>query len=223
MYFSIGGYAFAGDWSFLGDDAAAGRAGEAACALALAHGVGIELDYEGGADPTASLKAFARAFRGAGCAMGAVPLTVDLFGSPGGASWGPALAAALVPPTGAPGDAADDDDDAWLDFANVMVIDACGASAECMVPFWEQWEDNGALNLRRATFGLVAGGALQGVCDGGAADDVADAWAWAAARGAHGLTSWAVCPGLCGDWQSSCNDDAPGFTNLCETVGSCGV
>ena len=193
VFFSIGGYAYMGDWGWLSSTSQAAAAGAKACEIAQKYGVGIEIDYEGGSDPLAGLESFVGAFR-TSCPMGKYALTIDLFGSPGGASWGKDVMSALLPESGSPGEVVDG---SMLDWANVMVIDgaclttsthapaaslhapshwiassprrfsslrhstpcatACGTAA-CASPYWDQWASAG-LNMKRATFGLVAGGA----------------------------------------------------------------
>ena len=221
IFFAIGGLAFRG-FNFLSSKTKAEKAGAQACTVAKRHGVGIEIDHEStkGHD-VARLTDFVKGFR-RGCAMGKHLLSMDVMGGPGGGGigWGPAAVHALVPPTGSPSDTPPHGD--WLDFVNVMVIDAC-SSGTCLTSFWEQWNADRfhtSLNLKRATFAFAAGGAF-GMCDQAESDMVREAWAWASEQGAYGLRAWCVGTGPGGDWDTKCDSEAPGFQAMCHAVGIC--
>ena len=223
IFFSIGGQAFQNLFDFLSSKAKAEKAGAQACIVARRHGVGIEIDHEStkGHD-VERLKDFIKGFR-AGCPMGKHLLSMDVMGGPGGAGigWGPAAVHELVPPTGSPSDTPPEDGD-WLDFVNVMVIDSC-SSATCAVGFWEQWNSDRfytSLNFKRATFAFAGGGAF-GMCDQAESDMVREAWAWASEREAYGLRAWCVGTGPGGDWDTKCDNEAPGFQAMCAAVGIC--
>ena len=221
IFFAIGGQAFQHLFDFLSTKAKAEKAGAQACIVAKRHGVGIEIDHESSkGHDVERLRDFVRGFR-AGCPMGKHLLSMDVMGGPGGAGigWGPAAVHALVPPTGSPSDTPPKDGD-WLDFVNVMVIDSC-SSASCMQGFWEQWNSDRfytSLNFKRATFAFAGGGAF-GMCDQAESDMVREAWAWASKREAYGLRAWCVGTGPGGDWDTKCDNDAPGFQAMCAAVG----
>jgi len=223
IFFSIGGQAFQNLFEFLSSKAKAEKAGAQACIVARRHGVGIEIDHEStkGHD-VERLRDFIKGFR-AGCPMGKHLLSMDVMGGPGGAGigWGPAAVKELVPPTGSPSDTPPEDGD-WLDFVNVMVIDSC-SSATCSIGFWEQWNSDRfytSLNFKRATFSFAGGGAF-GMCDQAESDMVREAWAWASEREAYGLRAWCVGTGPGGDWDTKCDNEAPGFQAMCAAVGIC--
>ena len=221
IFFAIGGMGFKG-FEFLGNSEAAEKAGADACEVAKTHGVGIEIDHEGsmGTD-VAGLTSFVKGFR-VGCPMGKYPLSMDIMGGPGGAglAWATEAVAKLVPQTGAPGDiaegAGDVADGDYFDFVNLMVIDACTTS-DCLASFWSQWKDGASLNFKRATFSFTA----SGICDKEQSDVVTEAWAWAKDQGGYGLRTWSVTPAGGGDWDSDCDDGAPGLRLMCSEVGVC--
>jgi hypothetical protein len=221
IFFAIGGMGFKG-FEFLGNSEAAEKAGADACEVAKTHGVGIEVDHEGsmGTD-VAGLTSFVKGFR-VGCPMGKYPLSMDIMGGPGGAglAWATEAVAKLVPQTGAPGDiaegAGDIADGDYFDFVNLMVIDACTTS-DCLQSFWLQWRDGASLNFKRATFSFTA----SAICDKAENDVVTEAWAWAKDQGGYGLRTWSVTPAGGGDWDSACDDGAPGLRLMCSEVGVC--
>ena len=221
IFFAIGGMGFKG-FEFLGNSEAAEKAGADACEVAKTHGVGIEIDHEGsmGTD-VAGLTSFVKGFR-VGCPMGKYPLSMDIMGGPGGAglAWATEAVAKLVPQTGAPGDiaegAGDVADGDYFDFVNLMVIDACTTS-DCLASFWSQWKDGASLNFKRATFSFTA----SGICDKEESEVVTEAWAWAKDQGGYGLRTWSVTPAGGGDWDSDCDDGAPGLRLMCSEVGVC--
>lgn len=227
IFFAIGGMAFKG-FDFLSEKKAAQKAGANACAVAKEYHVGIEIDHESKkGDDVEGLKAFVKGFR-RGCPMGKYLLSMDIMGGPGGGGikWGPAAVKALVPP-GSPTDEPPEGD--WLDFVNVMVIDAC-STGKCLTGFWKQWNDpeyfktkpdlNPSLNFKRATFAFPAGGTF-GICNQADSEMIREAWAWAKEQGAYGLRAWGITPGQGGDWNPECDEDAPGFKAMCAAVGTC--
>ncbi|KAH3762592.1 hypothetical protein Pelo_5553 [Pelomyxa schiedti] len=224
VFYSIGGYAYADHWSWLSNIGDSTTAGVNAGTIAKKHGVGIEIDYEGWISPSTGVPAFIKGFRSV-CPMTDCLLTMDLYGSPGGADWQKSLLPLVMPPTGIPGDLYGDGN--WLDFVNVMVID--GQTVDTDKIYWQQWIDTKLLNMPRTTFALIAGYPGLGICKG-------DAYAISAIDttisffdpySTYGILSWAVCPpapgslSSCGDWTSDCNEDAPGFLYLCQQLGSC--
>jgi hypothetical protein len=224
VFFSIGGYGFAGDWTWLSDSTAAYNAGAVAASIAKNYSVGIEIDYEGGADPTSGLASFVQGFR-AYAPMGTYLLTMDLYGSPGGAPWQSNTVPKLLPPTGKPGQVYGSGN--YLDYVNVMVID--GQTVETDEQFWNQWLALSYFNAQRSTFGLIAGWPGLGICEGDSTSDsyIDQAVSFLQPKGVYGITSWAVCPPApgqtttCGDWDPNCNANAPGFAYLCQKLGSC--
>jgi len=222
VFFSIGGAAYGGHWGWLQDPAQSEAYGKTCASIAKMYHVGIEIDYEGGADPTAGLVAFVQGFRSA-CPMGTCSLTMDLFGGPGGAGWQKEAVPKLVPSTGEVGEAVGDGN--WLDYANVMVID--GQPVTTAITYWQQWADTGVLNFRRAAFSLDAGFPGLGICDGTKDQDVDSVVEWLGGKQVYGVMYWAICPptpgaeSTCGDWTSSCNAASPGFSHLCSTLGTC--
>jgi len=223
VFFSIGGMGYAGKWSWLSDTSQAAAAGRACAKLAQTYKVGIEIDYEGGADPVNGLVSFVAAFRGS-CPIGSCVLTMDLYGSPGGQGWQLGVIKQILPPSGMPGEKYGNGN--YLDFVNVMVID--GQTVQTAIGFWKQWVTAG-LTMTRATFGLIAGWPGLGICagDSQAQASINLAWQFLSPYNVYGSLSWAVCPpapgqqSSCGDWTSTCNDNAPGFAYLCKTIGSC--
>jgi len=227
VFFSIGGYAYAGNWNWLNNVDQAQRAGTVAASIAKQYSVGIEIDYEGGADPLNGLANFITAFRAA-CPMGQAGclLSMDLYGSPGGAAWQSNVVKKFLPPSGTPGQAYGNG--VYLDFVNVMVID--GQPVSIAETFWQQWFDTGILTTTRSTFSLVAGFSdTFGICygDSNAKASIDEAVSFLSPHHIFGIVSWAVCPPApgstesCADWDPSCNADAPGFSYLCSKLGSC--
>eukprot|EP01062_Namystynia_karyoxenos_P006802 TRINITY_DN12379_c3_g1_i1.p1 TRINITY_DN12379_c3_g1~~TRINITY_DN12379_c3_g1_i1.p1 ORF type:complete len:711 (+),score=255.39 TRINITY_DN12379_c3_g1_i1:83-2134(+) len=222
VFFSIGGYSYAGRWGWLQDAEKSAACGRAAAAIAQKHGVGIEIDYEGGADPADGLVAFIKGFRSV-CQMGDCLLTMDLYGGPGGAGWQKGTVPRVLPANGTVGEVAGDGN--WLDYVNVMVID--GQPVTTALTYWQQWVDTGVLNTRRSAFSLDAGFPGLGICDGKADAGVDSAVSWLAQHGVYGVMYWAVCPpgpgaaSTCGDWTADCNAAAPGFQHLCSKLGTC--
>jgi hypothetical protein len=223
VFFSIGGYAYISDWTWLTDKNAATQAGSAAADIAKQYGVGIEIDYEGWQDPagtTGQIGSFISAFRSK-CPMGTCLLTTDLYGSPGGVDWQRSYVSSFLPPTGKPGTTYGNGN--FNDWVNIMVID--GQQVSGCEMYWQQWFDTGVLNANRATFGLVAGGTSGGgICSGNstAQGQINQAWSFLKPHNVYGILSWAVCPqSSCGDWDKSCDSNAPGFQYLCTQLGSC--
>jgi len=223
VYFSIGGAGYADKWSWLSDKSQAAAAGTACARIAQQYKVGIEIDYEGGADPVNGLVSFVTAFR-AICPIGSCSLTMDLYGSPGGQGWQVGTIKQILPTSGMPGEKFGNGN--FLDFVNVMVID--GQTVDIAIGFWKQWIAAG-LTTSRATFGLIAGWPGLGICSGDSQSKsfVDTAWQFLSQHNVYGVLSWAVCPpapgqqASCGDWTNACNDNAPGFAYLCKAVGSC--
>jgi len=228
VYFSIGGYAYSNDWTWLSDTTSAKNAGNAACMFALQYGVGVEIDYEGWQDPggsTGQMGTFIQAFRSS-CPMGKYLLTMDLYGSPGAVDWQKSFIGQYLPSSGKPGAVFGNGN--YLDFVNIMVIDGQPVSG-CEM-YWQQWFDTGVLNAQRATFGLIAGWQPGlGICygDNSAQDQINQAISFLSPHNVYGILSWAVCPPApgstetCGDWDVSCNANAPGFNYLCSKLESC--
>lgn len=222
VFFSIGGAAYSGNW---GSGALSVDSGKKAAALAQKYGVGIEIDYEGGGD-NAGILEFIKGFRSE-CPMGKCLLSMDLYGSPGGAPWQKDLVPKALPPVGVPGQIYGDGN--WLDWANVMVID--GQSLQIATKYWQQWFDAKLLNANRTTFGTMGGfaSASLGICSGSssAKTQIDFAVNYLASYGTYGLTSWAVCPPVpyhttsCADWSPSCNSNAPGFNYMCQKLNAC--
>jgi len=223
VFFSIGGMAYAGNWNWLSNGGQAAAAGRACAQIARTYKVGIEIDYEGGADPVTGLENFVSGFRES-CPIGSCVLSMDLYGSPGGQGWQVGVLKQILPPSGTPG--SNYGNGKYLDFVNVMVID--GQTVDTAIGFWKQWVAAG-LTMTRATFGLIAGWPGLGICSGDsqAQTSIKTAWQFLSSYSVYGVISWAVCPpapgqqSTCGDWTSACNDNAPGFAFLCKTVGSC--
>lgn len=219
VFFSIGGYSYANRWPWLMNPAQAQQAGKISADIAKTYGVGIEIDYEGGPNPTDGIVNFIKGFRSS-CPMLQCWLSIDLYGSPGGADWQKDLVPKVLPPTGSPGEGYGDGN--WVDFVNVMVID--GQPVSIAITFWQQWINSRILNLQRATFGLIAGWPGLGICLGDAAsqDSINTAVRFLSPYNIFGILSWAVCPQRsCGDWNESCDQDSPGFNYLCTKLGSC--
>jgi hypothetical protein len=222
VFFSIGGMAYAERWTWLSDMNATASIGKLLATVARDYSVGIEIDYEGGRDPTSGLVSLVTAFRQNGCPIGTCVITMDLYGSPGGQPWQTNTVKALLPSTGKPGQGSGN----YLDFVNVMVID--GQPIPTSITFWNQWIASGVLNPLRATFGLNAGWPGLGICQGDstAHQGMDVAVAWIKQHQAYGSLAWAVCPPApgqpttCGDWQPSCNAAAPGLKYLCTKFGS---
>jgi len=223
VFFSIGGYGYAGRWSWLSDASHSAAAGKLCAQIAQKYSVGIEIDYEGGADPAAGLSSFVQGFRSV-CAVGTCSLSMDLYGSPGGQPWQKGVIDKILPTSGTPGQRSGDGN--HLDFVNVMVID--GQSVQTAITFWQQWL-SAQLTTSRATFGLIAGWPGLGICHGDAyaTSSIDAAWSFLAPHNAYGIMSWAVCPPRdgsqesCGDWSHTCNDAAPGFAYLCNKLNTC--
>jgi len=222
-FFSIGGAAYEGRWNWLSDSSRAASAGRTCAQIAKQYSVGIEIDYEGGADPANGLSSFVSSFRSE-CPVGTCDLSMDLYGSPGGQGWQKGVIDKILPKSGNPGQKSGDGN--HLDFVNVMVID--GQTVPTAITFWKQWVDAG-LTMSRSTFGLIAGWPGLGICQGdqSAKSSIDTAWSFLSPSHAYGILSWAVCPPRggsqesCGDWSHTCNNDAPGFAYLCSKVGSC--
>jgi len=223
VFFSIGGAAYEGRWNWLNDASRAASAGNQCAQIAKQYSVGIEIDYEGGADPLNGLTTFVQHFRSS-CPVGTCALSMDLYGSPGGQGWQKGVVDKLLPKSGTPGQKSGDGN--HLDFVNVMVID--GQTVSTAITFWKQWVDT-QLTMSRSTFGLIAGWPGLGICQGDAfaKSSIDQAWSFLSPYKAYGIMSWAVCPPRggsqesCGDWSHTCNDNAPGFAYLCQKVGSC--
>jgi hypothetical protein len=219
VYYNIGGWGYQSNWGWLSDAAQSRAAGVKCGNIANQYGVGIEIDYEGGDNPHTGVVAFIQGFRSV-CGMGKCLLTMDLYGSPGGADWQKDVVPAVLPSSGVPGQTFGDGN--WLDFVNVMVID--GQTVSTDKQFWQQWLDSGVLNAARSTFGLIAGWPGLGFCSGDTASKqmIDDALSFLSPKGIFGILAWAVCPNSsCGDWTSSCDANAPGFNYLCTRLGSC--
>lgn len=223
VFFSIGGEAYGQNWGWLSNPTQTNLAATRCARIAQSLGVGIEIDYEGGANPVTGLTNFVKAFR-AVCPVGECMLSMDLYGSPGGQWWQTDVIKAILPPNGKPGQKHSDGN--HLDFVNVMVID--GQPVSSAMTYWKQWV-NAGLTMTRSTFGLIAGWPGLGICfgDSRSVADIHTAWNFLSAYDTYGIMSWAVCPPAsgtqqsCSDWSASCNSAAPGFATLCSTVGAC--
>jgi len=224
VFYSIGGYGYAGNWNWLSNADQSTSAGKLAATVALNYSVGIEIDYEGGADPTIGIQNFINGFRSV-CPMGKCMLTMDLYGSPGGQFWQSNVVPKILPPNGKPGDVYGNGN--YVDYVNIMVIDGQPVS-EAEV-FWQQWFSTGYLTTTRATFGLIAGYPGLGFCSGDQSSQsmINDAVNFLKPYNTYGITSWAVCPPAsgqlttCADWDPNCNANAPGFQYLCTQLNSC--
>jgi hypothetical protein len=223
VYFSIGGAAYSNNWNWLSSTSQSAAAGKICAQIANTYSVGIEIDYEGGSDPSSGLTAFIQSFR-ANCPVGRCVLSMDLYGSPGGQFWQTGVVQKLLPSQGVPGERVGSGD--HLDFVNVMVID--GQTVQTAITFWQQWM-NAKLPMRRSTFGLIAGWPGLGICQGDsyATSAIDTAWSFLQPYGVYGIMSWAVCPPRagsqesCGDWSHTCNANAPGFHYLCNKLSTC--
>jgi len=223
VFYSIGGYGYAGNWNWLSDSSQSAAAGKICAEISKKYSVGIEIDYEGGADPANGLTTFVQSFRAA-CPVGSCALSMDLYGSPGGQGWQIGVIDKILPKSGTPGQK--DGAGNHLDFVNVMVID--GQTVDTAITFWKQWI-SAKLTVTRATWGIIAGWPGLGICQGDsfASNAINTAWNFLSPLNAYGILSWAVCPPRgssqesCGDWSHTCNQDAPGFRMLCNKLGSC--
>ena len=216
VVWSIGGAAYP-DFPFMSDAARAEKAGVSTCAMAKKFEVGIELDQEGGDGKVDMIKRFVVGFR-KNCPMGKYQISMDLTGGPSVTNdvWMSDVPKALVPAEGAPHDPPPKGD--WLDFVNLMVIDACNA-ADCNFMFWQAWEDAG-LNMRRAVLSFAAGGAArpEPLCSQADGKTFREAWEWGQKHRMYGLRAWAVSPSLIGDWSTECDDAAPGMQQMAAVV-----
>jgi hypothetical protein len=216
VFFSIGGAAYP-DFPFMSSKERAEKAGAATCAMAKKYDVGIELDQEGGDGKVDMIKSFVVGFRRA-CPMGKHLISMDLTGGPSVTNdvWMADIPAALVPNEGAPNDPPPPGD--WLDFVNLMVVDACNA-ADCNFMFWQAWADAG-LNMRRAALSFAGGGAARPdpLCNQADGHTFNEAWEWGKAHHAYGLRVWAVSPSLIGDWSTECDEAAPGLEKMSAAV-----
>jgi len=216
VVWSIGGAAYP-DFPFMSDASRAEKAGESTCAMAKKFDVGIELDQEGGDGKVDMIKSFVTGFR-KNCPMGKYQISMDLTGGPSVTNdvWMVDVPKALVPPEGAPNDPPPEGD--WLDFVNLMVIDAC-SEADCHFMFWQAWEDAG-LNMRRAVLSFAAGGAARQdpLCNQADGRTFREAWEWGKKHRMYGLRAWAVSPSLIGDWSTECDEAAPGMQQMAAVV-----
>ena len=216
VVWSIGGAAYP-DFPFMSDASRAEKAGESTCAMAKKFDVGIELDQEGGDGKVDMIKSFVTGFR-KNCPMGKYQISMDLTGGPSVTNdvWMVDVPKALVPPEGAPNDPPPEGD--WLDFVNLMVIDAC-SEADCHFMFWQAWEDAG-LNMRRAVLSFAAGGAARQdpLCNQADGKTFREAWEWGKKHRMYGLRAWAVSPSLIGDWSTECDEAAPGMQQMAAVV-----
>ena len=216
VVWSIGGAAYP-DFPFMSDASRAEKAGESTCAMAKKFDVGIELDQEGGDGKVDMIKSFVAGFR-KNCPMGKYQISMDLTGGPSVTNdvWMVDVPKALVPPEGAPNDPPPEGD--WLDFVNLMVIDAC-SEADCHFMFWQAWEDAG-LNMRRAVLSFAAGGAARQdpLCNQADGRTFREAWEWGKKHRMYGLRAWAVSPSLIGDWSTECDEAAPGMQQMAAVV-----
>ena len=216
VVWSIGGAAYP-DFPFMSDASRAEKAGESTCAMAKKFDVGIELDQEGGDGKVDMIKSFVTGFR-KNCPMGKYQISMDLTGGPSVTNdvWMADVPKALVPPEGAPNDPPPEGD--WLDFVNLMVIDAC-SEADCHFMFWQAWEDAG-LNMRRAVLSFAAGGAARQdpLCNQADGKTFREAWEWGKKHRMYGLRAWAVSPSLIGDWSTECDEAAPGMQQMAAIV-----
>jgi hypothetical protein len=217
VFFSIGGAAYP-DFPFMSSKERAEKAGVAACDMAKKYDVGIEVDQEGGDGKVAMIKSFVVGFRKS-CPMGKHLITMDLTGGPSmtNDAWMADVPAALVPSEGGPNDPPPAGGD-WLDFVNLMVVDACN-EANCNFMFWQAWEDAG-LNMRRATLSFAGGGAARPdpLCNQGDGHTFSEAWEWGKAHHTYGIRVWAVSPSLIGDWSTECDEAAPGIEKMSSVV-----
>jgi len=216
VVWAIGGAAYP-DFPFMSDASRAEKAGVSTCAMAKKFDVGIELDQEGGDGKVDMIKRFVVGFR-KNCPMGKYQISMDLTGGPSVTNdvWMAGVPEALVPAEGAPHDPPPEGD--WLDFVNLMVIDACNA-ADCNFMFWQAWEDAG-LNMRRAVLSFAAGGAArpEPLCSQADGKTFREAWEWGQKHRMYGLRAWAVSPSLIGDWSTECDEAAPGMQQMAAVV-----